>query len=102
MVWRGDIKKHYDNVDKTYIVMNLIDNDDSVVKNALRGVILEELKLCCQCIIDWLDEENNENSEIASEFIAKLDSEYDICVVIDARTFIYDLLGKSLAELLNI
>ncbi len=31
-----------------------------------------------------------------------LDSEYDICTVIDARTFIYDLLGKPLSELLTI
>ena len=59
-------------------------------------------KLSCQCIIDWLDDENNKNSETASEFIENLDSEYDICVVIDARTFIYDLLGKPLSELLAI
>ena len=102
MVWRGDIKKHYDNVDKTFIVMNLIDKDDMMTRNALRDVILSELKLSCQCIIDWLDDENNENSETASEFIENLDSEYDICVVIDARTFIFDLLGKPLSELLTV
>ena len=102
MVWRGDIKKHYDNVDKTFIVMNLIDNDDIMTRNALRSVILSELKLSCQSIIDWLDDENNENSETASEFIENLDSEYDICVVIDARTFIFDLLGKPLSELLTV
>ena len=35
MVWRGDIQKHYENVDKTFIVMNLIDNDDIVARDAL-------------------------------------------------------------------
>ena len=102
MVWRGDIQKHYENVDKTFIVMNLIDSNDIVARDALRDVILSELKLSCECIIDWLDDENNENSETASEFIENLDSEYDICTVIDARTFIYDLLGKPLSELLTI
>ena len=63
---------------------------------------MSELKLSCECIIDWLDDENNKNSETASEFIENLDSEYDICTVIDARTFIYDLLGKPLSELLTI
>ena len=102
MVWRGDIQKHYENVDKIFIVMNLIDSNDIVARDALRDVILSELKLSCQCIIDWLDDENNKNSETASEFIENLDSEYDICTVIDARTFIYDLLGKPLSELLAI
>lgn len=102
MVWRGDIQKHYENVDKAFDVMELIDNDDLMTKNVLRDVIMSELKLSCQCIIDWLDDENNKNSETASEFIENLDSEYDICTVIDARTFIYDLLGKPLSELLTI
>ena len=34
---------------------------------------MSELKLSCQCIIDWLDDENNKNSETASEFIENLD-----------------------------
>ena len=102
MVWRGDIELHNKNVDRTFMVMTLVDEDDTETKNALRAIIVKELKLCCQCIIDWLDDENNENCELASEFIENLDQEYDVCVIIDAQNFIYKLLGKPLSELLNV
>lgn len=100
MAWRGDVEQHFKNVDNRFIVMNLIDKNDSETRNALRAVIVKELKLSCRCIIDWLDDENNENCEVASDFIENLDQGYDILVIIDARNFIYKLLGKSLSELL--
>ena len=101
MVWRGDIEKHYDNASKAFDVLNLIDNDKLDVKYGVRTVILEELIKSCNCIIEWLDDEGNVNSEVARLFIESLQLGYDICVVIEARTFIYQLLGKPLSELLN-
>ena len=44
MVWRGDIEKHYENVTKTYEVMNLLDQDDLAMRNGLRTVIVEIFK----------------------------------------------------------
>ena len=54
MVWRGDIEKHYENVTKTYEVMNLLDQDDLAMRNGLRTVIVEELIKSCKCIIEWI------------------------------------------------
>ena len=101
MVWRGDIEKHYDNVTKTFEVMNLLNQDDLEMKNGLRTVILEELIKSCECIIDWLDDDSNVNSEISRLFIESLKLGYDISVIIEARSFIYTLLAKPLSELLN-
>lgn len=101
MTWRGDIEKHYENATKTYEVMTLLDQDDLEVKNGLRAVILEETIKSCECIIDWINDKTNENSKIARLFIENLELGYDICVVMEARTFIYQLLDKSLSELLN-
>ena len=102
MVWRGDIEKHYENADKAFIVLGLVDEDNTGVRNGIRDVIMNELRLSCECIIDWLDDANNENSETALSFIENLNQKYDVCVIIDVRNFIYKLLGKPLSELLNI
>lgn len=101
MVWRGDIEKHYENVSKTYQVMNLLDQDDLAMRNGLRALILEELKKSCECIIEWIGDENNRYSRIASDSIVSLELGYDICDIIEIRTFIYNLLDKPLSELLN-
>ena len=101
MVWRGTIQEHYDNVSKAFDVLKLVDNDQLEVKYGVRTVILEELIKSCQSIIDWLDDENNANSEIARLFIESLELGYDICVIIEVRTFIYQILDKPLSELLN-
>lgn len=101
MVWRGDIEKHYENVSKTYQVMNLLDQDDLEMRNGLRTLILEELKKSCECIIEWIDDENNRYSQIASDSIVSLELGYDICDIVEIRTFIYQLLDKPLSELLN-
>jgi len=101
MVWRGDIEKHYENVSKTYQVMNLLDQDDLAMRNGLRTLILEELKKSCECIIEWIDDENNRYSQIASDSIVSLELGYDICDIIEIRTFIYNLLDKPLSDLLN-
>ncbi|MBR0369726.1 MAG: hypothetical protein IJH63_03240 [Methanobrevibacter sp.] len=102
MVWRGDIQKHYNNVDKAYLVMGLIDDDDIQTKDGIRSAIVNETRLACECIIDWLDDEENEYSEKSSFFLKNLESGYDVCIIIDARNFIYKLLRKPLSELLNI
>ncbi|MBQ3407953.1 MAG: hypothetical protein IJH12_01960 [Clostridia bacterium] len=101
MVWRGDIEKHYENVDKTYAVLDLIDNDQITAKNELREVIRRELQLSCECIIDWLDDSNNENSRKSKRYLESLELGYDICVVLEVRTFIYQLLDKSFSDLIN-
>ena len=101
MVWRGEIEKHYENVDKTYAVLDLIDNDQITAKNELREVIRRELQLSCECIIDWLDDSNNENSRKSKRYLESLELGYDICVVLEVRTFIYQLLDKSFSDLIN-
>lgn len=101
MTWRGDIEKHYENATKTYEVMNLLDQDELSLRNGLRTVILEETIKSCECIIDWIDDKSNVNSEIARLFIESLQLGYDITVVMEARTFIYQLLDKPLSEILN-
>ena len=40
MVWRGDIEKHYENVTKTYQVMNLLDQNDLAMRDGLRTLII--------------------------------------------------------------
>ena len=99
MVWRGDIEKHYENVTKTYEVMNLLDQDDLAMRNGLRTVIVEELIKSCKCIIEWIGDENNRYSKIASDSILNLQLGYDICNILEIRTFIYQLLDKPLSEL---
>lgn len=101
MVWRGDIQTHYDNVSKTFDVLKLIDNNDLQLKNSLRTLILKELINSCNCIIEWIDDNSNVNSEIARLFIESLQLGYDITVVIEVRTFIYELLDKPLSDLLK-
>lgn len=101
MVWRGDIQNHYDNVSKTFDVLDLIDTENTTLRTGLRTLILEELIASCNCIIKWIGDESNVNSEIARLFIESLQLGYDICVIIEARTFIYDLLDKPLSDILN-
>ena len=101
MVWRGDIEKHYNNVTKAFEVLDLMNLDDIKGRNSVRSVILNELIKSCECIIDWIDDANNVNSEIASLFIQSFSLGYDIKVIIEARTFIYVLLDKPLSELLK-
>lgn len=102
MVWREDIEEHYNNVDKAYDVLRLLDDNEIEVRNGIQTIILEELIKSCECIIEWLDDDSNVNSEISRLFIDSLKLGYDICIIIEARTFIYQLLGKSLADLLNV
>ena len=102
MVWRGDIEQHYKNVDRAYMVMNLIDDNDIHTRNGIRTAIINEMKLAFEDIIDWLDDEDNENSKKASVFLKNLESDYDVCMIIDGRNFIYQLLRKPLSELLSI
>ena len=102
MVCRGAVQKHYDNVSKTYEVIDLLDQDDLDLRNKLRTLILKELVKCCESVIEWIDDESNVNSEIARLYIESLCLGYDIQVIIKARNFIYDLLGKPLNEVLRI
>lgn len=101
MVWRGDIEKHYENVDKAYDVLKLIDNDELSLKDGIRDVIVNEMRLACKCVIDWIGDESNEISQKSAQFLENLELGYDILVIIDVRTFIYKLLDKSLSELLK-
>ena len=52
MSWNVEAKEHYENVSKTYDVLSIISNDELTLKDALREVIVEEMKLSCQCIVN--------------------------------------------------
>ena len=92
MSWNVEVKKHYENVSKTYDVLSIIDNDELSLKNALRRVIVDEMKLSCQCIINGISDSEDNNYKKAAAFLETLKSGYDVTVVIDMRNFIYNLL----------
>ena len=92
MSWNVEVKKHYENVSKTYDVLGIIDNDEIGLKNGLREVIVDEMKLSCECVIDGIGDQENKNYKKASEFLENLKRGYDIGVIIDARNFIYKLI----------
>ena len=101
MVWRGDIEKHNENVDKAFAVLELIDYEELGARKGVRDVILRELELTCKCIIEWIDDDKNKYSQRASLYLESFDQGYDICVIIEARTFIYQLLDKTLYDILR-
>lgn len=92
MTWNVEVKKHYENVSKTYDVLNIINNDEISLKNGLREVIVDEMKLSCECIINGINDIDNNNYKTASAFLETLKSGYDVGVIIDARNFIYKLI----------
>ena len=92
MTWKKKKKKHYENVSKTYDVLNIINNDEISLKNGLREVIVDEMKLSCECVIDGIGDRENKNYKIASAFLETLKRGYDIGVIIDVRNFIYKLI----------
>ena len=102
MTWRGDVKKHFENVDKAFDVLNLVELDNIPLRNGIRGIILEEMKQACKSLINWLNTDNNEYCKKASLFLENFELGYDICVIIEARCFIYNILDKSLYELLTV
>ena len=92
MGWNVEVKKHYENVSKTYDVLDIISNDEISLKNSLREVIVDEMKLSCECIIDRIGDGENKNYKKASAFLETLKSGYDVRVIIDVRNFIYKLI----------
>lgn len=92
MNWDVEVKKHYENVSKTYDVLDIISNDEISLKNSLREVIVDEMKLSCECIIDGICDSENKNYKKASAFLETLKSGYDVGVIIDVRNFIYKLI----------
>ena len=92
MSWNVEVKKHYENVSKTYDVLGIIDNDEISLKNGLREVIVDEMKLSCECVIEGIDDRENKNYKKASAFLENLKHGYDIGVIIDVRNFIYNLI----------
>ena len=92
MGWNVEVKKHYENVSKTYDVLDIISNDEISLKNSLREVIVDEMKLSCECIIDGINDSENRNYKKASVFLETLNSGYDVRVIIDVRNFIYKLI----------
>ena len=92
MSWNQQVKKHYENVSKTYDVLNIINNDEISLKNGLREVIVDEMKLSCECVIAGIADVENNNYKTASAFLETLKSGYDIRVIIDVRNFIYKLI----------
>ena len=92
MSWNVEVKKHYENVSKTYDVLDIISNDEISLKNSLREVIVDEMKLSCECIIDGINDSENRNYKKASVFLETLKSGYDVRVIIDVRNFIYKLI----------
>lgn len=92
MSWNVEVKKHYENVSKTYDVLDIIDNDEISLKNGLREVIVDEMKLSCECVIDGIGDSKNKNYKTASALLETLKQGYDIGVIIDARNFIYKLI----------
>lgn len=93
MVWLGDVEKHYENVDKAFDVLSLVEIDDIPLRNGIRRIILQEMKLACKSIIDCVGAENSSCCERASLFIENFELGYDICTIIEARCFIYKLLN---------
>ena len=83
MAWNVEVKKHYENVSKTYDVLNIINNDEISLKNGLRDVIVDEMRLSCECIIDGITDVENKNYKTASAFLESLKQGYDICVIMD-------------------
>ena len=92
MIWNEQAKKHYENVSKTYDVLDIINNDEISLKNGLREVIVDEMKMSCECVIEGIDDSENKNYKKASLFLERLKSGYDIGVIIDVRNFIYKLI----------
>ena len=92
MIWNEQAKKHYENVSKTYDVHDIINNDEITLKNGLREVIVDEMKLSCECVIAGIGDIENNNYKKASAFLETLKSGYDIRVIIDVRNFIYKLI----------
>ena len=92
MSWNVEVKKHYENVSKTYDVLDIIDNDEISLKNSLREIIVDEMKLSCQCIINGIKDSEDNNYKKAAAFLESLKSGYDVTVVIDVRNFIYKLI----------
>ena len=92
MSWNADVKKHYENVSKTYDVLGLISNDEISLKDALRDVIVDEMKLSCECILNEFKDADNKNHQNASLFLDALKYGYDVCVIVEARNFIYNLI----------
>ena len=92
MSWNVEVKKHYENVSKTYDVLDIISNDEISLKNSLRELIVDEMKLSCECIIDGISDSANRNYKKASAFLETLKSGYDVRVIIDVRNFIYKLI----------
>lgn len=92
MGWNVEVKKHYENVSKTYDVLDIIRNDEISLKNSLCEVIVDEMKLSCECIIDGIGDGENKNYKKASAFLETLKSGYDVGVIIDVRNFIYKLI----------
>ena len=92
MSWNVEVKKHYENVSKTYDVLDIIDNDEISLKNGLRDVIVDEMKLSCECVINGIADHENKNYKAASTFLETLKQGYDIGVIIDVRNFIYKLI----------
>lgn len=66
MSWNVEVKKHYENVSKTYDILNIINNDEISLKNGLRDVIVDEMKLSCECIINGISDIENINYKTAS------------------------------------
>ena len=92
MSWSIEAKEHYENVSKTYDVLNIINNDQISLKNGLREVIVDEMKLSCECVLDGIADHENKNYKAASSFLETLKHGYDIGVIIDVRNFIYKLI----------
>ena len=92
MSWSEQVKKHYENVSKTYDVLSIISNDELTLKDALREVIVDEMKLSCECIINGISDIENKNYKTASAFLETLKKGYDVGVIVEARNFIYNLI----------
>lgn len=92
MSWNFEIKKHYENVSKTYDILDIISNDEISLKNSLREVIVDEMKLSCECIINGISGGENKNYKKSSAFLEALKSWYDVRVIINVRHFIYKLI----------
>jgi len=92
MSWNVEAKEHYENVSKTYDVLSIISNDELTLKDALREVIVDEMKLSCECIINGISDIENKNYKTASAFLETLKKGYDVGVIVEARNFIYNLI----------
>lgn len=86
------LETHYTNIDKEFDLLNITDLDKKEERTRIRENIMKELKQSCTEIIDEINDPTNENYQEAKSFLECLQYGYDICLIIELRNFLYNLI----------